>query len=166
MTPEQKQQLIKFRETDSDSEFMSGDGKKRDLAIIKKLKTPKSYNRVLKENKHAKIIVMDEFNRGVHENQPCVNYEIRPLHKGEEIYYPDRTVIKFQNGAIGGSGTNGCHNEDLLHIVVDRLECFQEGNFACIENERALSSLRDCIGHLNSRTKEREDRGVEGTSQK
>lgn len=74
--------------------------------------------------------------------------------------------VKFQKGPVKENGVNGCHQEDLLNIVQHRLECFQEGDFACIENERALSSLRDCIGHLNSRTKDRQKRNVEGTNEK
>lgn len=56
-------------------------------------------------------------------------------------------------------------NEDLLAIVVDRLEHFQAGGFACEHNEKALACIKTAMDLLNQRTQERRTRGVEGTSQ-
>ena len=42
--------------------------------------------------------------------------------------------VKIQNGPVKESGVNGCHNEDLIAIVIDRLQCFQSGEFSCREN--------------------------------
>lgn len=60
------------------------------------------------------------------------------------------------------SDVNGITNELLLAIVIDRLETFQRGEYACPENEHALGNLRFALDHLRRRTKEREARGVEG----
>lgn len=60
----------------------------------------------------------------------------------------------------------GCTNEDLLHIVVDRLECFQKGKFACRENEMARYHIQAAIAYLEERTADRKSRGVEGKHKK
>lgn len=75
-----------------------------------------------------------------------------------------RTVseILFQNGPIGDYGVNGCQQEDLLHIVAHRLECFQDGPFPHPKNAEALEHVRQAIAALNARTEERVKRGVEG----
>ena len=73
-------------------------------------------------------------------------------------------VIKFQNGPIKEAGVNGVMNEDLIAIVIDRLNGFQSGDYACEENKRALAHLQDALVWLNKRTGGREHRGVEGTN--
>ena len=72
--------------------------------------------------------------------------------------------IAFQNGAIHEHGVNGCHNEDLLTIVADRLRAFQAGPFPCFENEKALTAVEEALIWLKQRTMDRQDRGVEGMS--
>lgn len=73
------------------------------------------------------------------------------------------TSIVFQNGPIGEVGTNGLTQEALLAIVIDRLESFQNGPYACTENADALKSTRDALAFLQERTNNRVERGVEGT---
>lgn len=70
--------------------------------------------------------------------------------------------LSFQNGAIAEYGVNGVTQEALLAIVADRLESFQAGPFACLENLNALEHVRDAMTWLASRTKDRMARGVEG----
>ena len=74
-----------------------------------------------------------------------------------------RTIILFQNGTIPQCGTNGITHEVLLAILIDRLDKFQSGPFACEENQVALEALRVAQGSLKSRTEKRLARGVEGT---
>lgn len=73
------------------------------------------------------------------------------------------TTILFQNGPILEAGVNGITHEALLAILIDRLEGFQSGPYACDENGRALSSLRAAQRYLLERTQKRTERGVEGT---
>ncbi len=73
--------------------------------------------------------------------------------------------IHFQNGPIKENGVNGIHNEDLLAIVIDRLEGFQSGEFRCNDNHMALEYVRKALEYLNNRTSKRQDRDVEGTSE-
>lgn len=73
--------------------------------------------------------------------------------------------IKFQKGPIREHGVNGCHNEDLIAIVIDRLEHLNQGQFACRENSIAITKLTEALLWLNKRTNDRIKRGVEGTHQ-
>jgi len=75
------------------------------------------------------------------------------------------TPIRFQNGPIKEAGVNGITQEALLAIVIDRLHSFQEGPFACYENEKALEHARESLYWLQKRTVARIKRGVEGTNQ-
>lgn len=80
-------------------------------------------------------------------------------HGGDEC-----AVVKFQSGPIKEHGVNGCHHEDLLAIVLDRLQQFQAGDFACRENALAITKLEEALHWLNHRTQERKNRGVEKTN--
>ncbi len=76
-------------------------------------------------------------------------------------------VISWQRGALG-RGTqrmlpNGAFVEDVLDALISRLEYFQQSDFACAHNAAALVNLYAASRSLADRTKEREDRGVEGT---
>lgn len=71
--------------------------------------------------------------------------------------------IQFQNGPIAEAGVNGLTHEALLAILIDRMECFQAGPYACPENQDALDHMREAQASLLSRTKGRMARGVEGT---
>lgn len=72
-------------------------------------------------------------------------------------------VIHFQEGPIKECGVNGVCNEDLLNIVIDRLEHFQNSEFNCRENAIAITKLEEALLWLRKRTMSREQRGVEGT---
>jgi hypothetical protein len=74
--------------------------------------------------------------------------------------------VHFQDGPIKEHGINGITNEILLGMVIDRLEGFQSGPYACEENAHALASTKDALGMLQYRTKRRIERGVEGTHEK
>lgn len=73
--------------------------------------------------------------------------------------------VKFQKGPVKENGVNGCHNEDLIAIVIDRLEHLNQGQFACRENSIAITKLEEALLWLNKRTQDRVKRGVEGTHQ-
>ena len=75
---------------------------------------------------------------------------------------PCYATVHFQYGAIKENGVNGCHNEDLIAIVIDRLQGFQAGEFSCRENAIAITKLEEALLWLNKRTTDRIRRGVEG----
>lgn len=93
-------------------------------------------------------------------------YQVRELLPADATPLKDDIYasIKFQNGAIKESGVNGCHNEDLIAIVIDRLQGFQSGDFKCRENAIAITKLEEALLWLNKRTADRRKRGVEGTN--
>ena len=87
--------------------------------------------------------------------------------EGEEIGLDNLYAkVKFQEGPIKENGVNGCHNEDLIAIVIDRLQCLNQDDFKCRENSIAITKLEEALMWLNKRTLDRRSRGVEGTSQK
>lgn len=99
--------------------------------------------------------VMDEPGHG----GACHEYRVT-LPSGQNVF------INFQNGPINEYGVNGITHEVLIAILMDRLEGFQAGQYACRENADALIDLNRALTVLKSRTKQRMDRGVEGTHEK
>ena len=71
--------------------------------------------------------------------------------------------VQFQKGPIKEFGVNGVMNEDLIAMVIVRLQDFQESEFKCRENAVAITKLEEALMWLRKRTQDREDRGVEGT---
>lgn len=74
------------------------------------------------------------------------------------------TEVHFQEGPIKEHGVNGCNNEDLINMVICRLESFQRSDYACKENQEAIDKLSEALMWLRLRTLKREQRNVEGTS--
>ena len=75
------------------------------------------------------------------------------------------TSVHFQEGPVKEVGLNGFGDVDLLLMVKTRLQAFQATEYACKENAEALVNVQEAITWLTSRTRNREARGVEGTSQ-
>lgn len=74
--------------------------------------------------------------------------------------------IHFQEGPIKEAGVNGVMNEDLIAMVICRLEHFNQSEFRCRENSMAITKLEEALLWLRKRTMGREKRGVEGTHEK
>lgn len=74
--------------------------------------------------------------------------------------------VQFQNGPVQEQGVNGGSIEALAAVVIDRLEGFQGGPYACDENADALAHFTAGLAILKERTAQRQARGVEGTSAK
>lgn len=72
--------------------------------------------------------------------------------------------IKFQCGPIGEVGVNGTSIENVIDLLVNRLEGFQAGEFRCRENALAITHLQDAQNWLERRTRNRITQGVEGTN--
>ncbi len=110
--------------------------------------------------KHTKIVCLDRPSYG----GACHAYKI--YKQGKSPLYDGLCLIEFQKGPVKELGVNGCHNEDLIAIVIDRIRHFQEGGYFCHENALALDKLEEALMWLRKRTTDRENRGVEGTSKK
>ena len=76
-------------------------------------------------------------------------------------------AIAWQNGPLGRGDDrkepNGAFVEDIISAAIDRLEYYQQSQFASDYNARAIAGLRDALWALNERTADREQRSVEGT---
>lgn len=79
--------------------------------------------------------------------------------------------IEWQDGPLGRDAErklfpNGAFVETVLDVVRQRIEFYQTANnkkFACRENALAITKIEEAMMWLDSRTKTREARKVEGT---
>lgn len=75
--------------------------------------------------------------------------------------------IDWQDGPLGRGPDrkepNGAFVEDVIRAAIGRLRFYQESKFKCRENALALTKLEEALLWLQSRTANREARGVEGT---
>lgn len=86
---------------------------------------------------------------------PPARYVVQSFHVRQEI--------ALQRGAVGSDGsTTGMYIEDLLTIAAYQLRCYQSGDYACEENARALSGIRQALDALGERVAGRLMRGVLG----
>ena len=93
--------------------------------------------------------------------EPSYEY-VKSIGKQHEPISP-LSQIHFQEGTIKECGVNGVCNEDLIAMVIMRLEHFQKSEFACRDNAIAITKLEEAMLWLRKRTIARENRGVEGT---
>lgn len=93
-------------------------------------------------------------------------YEMEHTHPLYNDGMPALQSLHFQHGPIKEVGVNGITHEVLIAILIDRLRGFQSSPFSCRENAVALTKLEEARMWLESRTKGRIARGVEGTNQK
>lgn len=94
------------------------------------------------------------------------NFAYNAPHRFQVVAKESQEVlscIHFQEGPIKECGVNGVCNEDLLVMVIRRLEGFQNSEFKCRENACAITKLEEALLWLRKRTMSRENRGVEGT---
>lgn len=75
--------------------------------------------------------------------------------------------ISWQNGPLGRGQSriepNGAFVEGVLTAALGRLEYYQSTKFTCRENEMAITKIKEAIIWLEIRTRNRDDRAVEGT---
>ena len=83
---------------------------------------------------------------------------------------PDRPMstrpvisLKFQSGQSGEVGVNGCTIEDVIGVLITRLEAFQQGPLWCHETRYVIEKLLSAQSWLRERTRVRREQGVEGT---
>jgi len=107
--------------------------------------------------KDFEVLCLDEPGAG----GACHEYAVQPTTSSKQF-----ARVSFQHGPVNEVGVNGCHQEHLLQIVIDRLEAFQSGEYRNGDNANALYHVQTALDALNARTKERKARGVEGTNEK
>lgn len=104
-------------------------------------------------NKYTKVFHEKNFT-----NNAPHHFSVRTAEDGRALGFVD-----FQEGPIKEAGINGVMNEDLLVMVLTRLEHFQNSDFACKENAMAIQKIEEALLWLRKRTTGRENKGIEGT---
>ena len=76
-------------------------------------------------------------------------------------------AISWQNGPLGRGSErrepNGAFVEDVIAAALDRLNWYQQSEFNSPLNQEAIEHLIGALSVLDQRTREREQRQVEGT---
>lgn len=90
------------------------------------------------------------------------HFQVHEANLGDVARQTLIAEVDFQEGPILEVGVNGVANEDLLCMVLARLEGFQSSKFACRENAVAITKIEEGLLWLRKRTMGREQRGVEG----
>lgn len=74
--------------------------------------------------------------------------------------------IEWQNGPLGRGEDrkepNGAFVETVISAAKQRLEFYQDSKYNCAANADAITFLDNALACLEFRTKDRENRGVEG----
>lgn len=73
----------------------------------------------------------------------------------------ESVTFRLQRGPIAEVGVNGCQIDDMVTFILGTLEVLNK-KFPCRENSLAITKLQECLMWLEERTRDREDRGVEG----
>ena len=71
-------------------------------------------------------------------------------------------VLQFLQKKGGKIIKDGTTNEQIIKVLIDRIEFLQE-KVPCDENTEAIQSLQKALAALEKRTADRVDRGVEGS---
>lgn len=118
-----------------------------------------------------KVVVMDE----LREKRPDMfrpdgsmiyhlfDTEIRPHHFIYVRHDVNSLSFNLQRGPIKENGVNGCQVDTLIEaarVIIDGLN----DQFPCEENRQALIALDEALNWMDIRRRNREKRGVEGTS--
>ena len=112
---------------------------------------------------------MDEKTQVAMDGSPAVverwysgKFEITNPEATKPVFGEPLIRIKFQLGPIQEVGINGCSIEDVIDVLVARLEGFQKGPFKCRENALAITKMEEAKLWLLYRTQKRQAQCVEG----
>ncbi len=119
------------------------------------------------------VVVMDElrekfpdkFNESGAMDYKWFEKDIRPNHFVYVRHDVGSISFTIQNGPIKDVGVNGCQ----VNTIIAAAKAIIEGlnaKFPCRENACAITKLDEALLWLDARTKNRVERGVEGTSLK
>jgi hypothetical protein len=86
-----------------------------------------------------------------------------PSKYGGETVESEFIRVVYQSGLPTEVGVNGCRPEDVIDVVVDKLEKYQHGPLACEENREAIRYLKLAKQSLHQRIQRRRDQGVLNT---
>lgn len=106
-------------------------------------------------------MMTEEEKSNANESGPALLTPESPAADHKDYEMPGGVVIKFQKGAMT-LGRNGCTTEEVLDVLVDHLQGFQRGKFACRENAIVLTHLEEARLWVRERARVRELQGVKG----
>lgn len=122
----------------------------------------------VKEIGGYKVLVLDDlkernpqlFDEQGYMDNKLFNEEYRPKYPVQIKYDKNSISFTLKSEPKG----DGCQVDTLIHAALQILKGFN-GSMACRENAIAITKLDEALMWLGKRTKDREKRGVEGTSQ-
>lgn len=117
------------------------------------------------------IVVMDElrekfpdkFNESGSMDYKWFEKDIRPNYFVYVRHDVNSISFTLQSAPIGEVGVNGCQVDTLIHTALLMLKGLN-AKVGCVENDNAINKLEMALHWLGERTKDRQQRGVEGTS--
>ena len=80
-----------------------------------------------------------------------------------DVYENDFIRVEFQSGFPSEVGINGCRVDDVIEVAIMKLDEYQRGALACVENEQALRLLVAAKEALHTRMQRRKAQGVLNT---
>jgi len=110
-----------------------------------------------------KVMYPDKFNESGAMDYKWFEKDIRPHNFIYVRHDVNSLAFTIQNGPIKEVGINGCQVNEIIAAAKIIIEGLNK-NFPCRENSMAITKLDECLMWLEKRTKDREDRGVEGQS--
>ena len=144
----------------------------------RKIQMRQVFNPIQLEDEHTVVFAVDERNPGGGCNEYVVfkkseweTYEkpLLELPPNSDVPPSPKPLmrVQFQSGQLLEPGDlNGCFNEDLLVIVLDRLIGFSAGPYSCRETSIARTKIEEALHVMKQRKIERTRRGVQGKHQK
>jgi peptidyl-prolyl cis-trans isomerase B (cyclophilin B) len=160
-------------ETDAEANYRQGDPATEEAAEARALGRQRGavITRHLVEGADTQLVVVvgDGANEisGANHSYQLSGFDTESNASAGEHWAGQRMYLHvlFQNGVVPEVGQNGVTLESLLAVCGHRLQGFQDGKFACDENQEALDHINAAIDALQRRTRARIAREVEGTHQ-
>lgn len=117
------------------------------------------------------VVIMDElrfkhpekFNESGQMDYNWFEMDIRPHNFVYVRHDVNSLSFTLQNGPIKEVGVNGCQVDTVIEaarVIIARLN----DKYPCRENALAITKLDEALMWLRERTRNREERGVEGTN--
>lgn len=116
------------------------------------------------------VVIMDElrekfpdkFNESGSMDYKWFEKDIRPNYFVYVRHDVNSISFTLQSAPIGEVGVNGCQVDTLIHAALIMLKRLN-AEVGCVENDNAINKLELALHWLGERTKDRQQRGVEGT---
>lgn len=94
-------------------------------------------------------------------------YTVDYMNEDGSVSIPNVASVQFQKGPRFEDGSVPGITEAVNYaILVDRLEGFQRGPFACDANAKQVELLKEALSLTKNRASERAERGVLGKNEK